>query len=97
MDAAASSFVDDADRQMSPSRSRTVNAEAHEAALRGRFLLERRTADDLRQALVWFERAISAKVRTSRMRTSSTRSICHTSAVLTRRSPRRANSIRSRS
>jgi tetratricopeptide (TPR) repeat protein len=60
MDAAASSFVDDADRQMSPSRSRTVNAEAHEAALRGRFLLERRTADDLRQALVWFERAISA-------------------------------------
>lgn len=49
----------DADRQLSLTRTRMVAAGAHEATLRGRYFLERRTADDLRKALASFERAIA--------------------------------------
>jgi TolB-like protein/Tfp pilus assembly protein PilF len=40
-------------------RARSVHAGAHEAALRGRYFLERRTAEDLPKALAAFERAIA--------------------------------------
>jgi TolB-like protein/DNA-binding winged helix-turn-helix (wHTH) protein/Tfp pilus assembly protein PilF len=40
-------------------RARAVVWEAHEAALRGRYFLERRTADGIRMAREYFERAIS--------------------------------------
>jgi TolB-like protein/Tfp pilus assembly protein PilF len=49
----------DRNRPPSPSRTRAVNAAAHEATLRGRYFLERRTADDLRKALASFERAVA--------------------------------------
>jgi TolB-like protein/Tfp pilus assembly protein PilF len=47
------------DPQVTARRSRAVNPSAYEAALRGRYFLERRTADDLRKARGWFERAIA--------------------------------------
>jgi TolB-like protein/Tfp pilus assembly protein PilF len=40
-------------------RARPINPGAYEATLRGRHFLERRTAEDLRKARDWFERAIS--------------------------------------
>jgi TolB-like protein/DNA-binding winged helix-turn-helix (wHTH) protein/Tfp pilus assembly protein PilF len=40
---------------------RPVAWEAHEAALRGRYFLEKRTADDIRTARQYFERAIAAE------------------------------------
>jgi TolB-like protein/Tfp pilus assembly protein PilF len=48
----------DPDRRRSPQRTQLVHPGAHEAALRGRYFLERRTPDDLRKALADFERAV---------------------------------------
>jgi len=46
------------DRPGGVRQARTTNPSAHEAALRGRYFLERRTADDIRKARESFERAI---------------------------------------
>jgi Tfp pilus assembly protein PilF len=53
----------DRDAQAALRRSLAVHPEAYEAALRGRYFLDRRTADDLRRALDWFQRAVAIDAR----------------------------------